>query len=437
MNTWQFTPYAGCYLLAAGVTFLLSYMGWKMRPVRGATYFSLFTLSTGIWTLGYLFGFFNTQLGWKLAMLRVEYIGNICTNYFWILFAIVYVHYDQWLNKRMLVLLGIVPVITLIQILVVQQHDLFYRVYNLTTEGGLILSTKVYGPGFYLWAGYAYLLFSVGGMILIWGIFRMPNQFRRQAIPILLVIAISLIFNFIYISGNNPIDPYDPTPLSFIIIGVLFIIIMRRYKFLDIVPVAYNLVFENINTGVIIVDERAYILEINLAAKHILNRSQKDILGKPILDVFPEHRKLIENFWNAQETKTEIKTGDAKHSYELQITPLSYKTGKSAGHIFMLFDISQRKWMEEEQNSLILKLREKNLQLTEALEEIKTLRGIIPICTSCKKIRDDKGYWNQVEIYIQQRSEAKFSHGICPECSDKLYGDKDWYIKMKMKKEKK
>jgi hypothetical protein len=59
----------------------------------------------------------------------------------------------------------------------------------------------------------------------------------------------------------------------------------------------------------------------------------------------------------------------------------------------------------------------------DALDKIKTLRGIIPICASCKKIRDDKGYWNQLERYIDEHSEAHFSHGICPECAAKLYPD--------------
>jgi hypothetical protein len=59
----------------------------------------------------------------------------------------------------------------------------------------------------------------------------------------------------------------------------------------------------------------------------------------------------------------------------------------------------------------------------DALNKIKTLRGIIPICASCKKIRDDKGYWNQLESYIREHSEAVFSHGICPECTENLYPD--------------
>ncbi|MFZ5570746.1 MAG: response regulator [Thermodesulfobacteriota bacterium] len=59
--------------------------------------------------------------------------------------------------------------------------------------------------------------------------------------------------------------------------------------------------------------------------------------------------------------------------------------------------------------------------LEKALDEIKTLKGLIPICSNCKKIRDDKGFWNHFETYISEHTEAAFSHGICPECVAKLY----------------
>lgn len=62
-------------------------------------------------------------------------------------------------------------------------------------------------------------------------------------------------------------------------------------------------------------------------------------------------------------------------------------------------------------------------ELRDALSRVKTLSGLLPICASCKKIRDDKGYWNQIETYIKERSEAEFSHSICPECRKKLYPD--------------
>ncbi|HLP09576.1 MAG TPA: response regulator transcription factor [Opitutaceae bacterium] len=67
------------------------------------------------------------------------------------------------------------------------------------------------------------------------------------------------------------------------------------------------------------------------------------------------------------------------------------------------------------------RLAAKVCELQEALAQIKTLRGIVPICASCKRVRDDAGYWRQVEAYVAAHSEATFSHGICPECMAKLY----------------
>ena len=67
--------------------------------------------------------------------------------------------------------------------------------------------------------------------------------------------------------------------------------------------------------------------------------------------------------------------------------------------------------------------RELKTKIVEAVAQIKTLRGLLPICASCKRIRDDKGYWSQIELYVREHSEAEFSHGICPECFQKLYPD--------------
>ncbi len=71
----------------------------------------------------------------------------------------------------------------------------------------------------------------------------------------------------------------------------------------------------------------------------------------------------------------------------------------------------------ELQDTLAMKIQE----LRQALDQIKTLSGIVPICAACKKIRDDTGYWQQVEIYIQHHTEAHFSHGLCPECAKRLF----------------
>ena len=77
--------------------------------------------------------------------------------------------------------------------------------------------------------------------------------------------------------------------------------------------------------------------------------------------------------------------------------------------------------MNNELSNLTRELHRKNVALQQAMEEIKVLKGLLPICSYCKKIRDDKGYWNQLEEYITTHSEAVFSHGICDDCMTKLF----------------
>ena len=83
-------------------------------------------------------------------------------------------------------------------------------------------------------------------------------------------------------------------------------------------------------------------------------------------------------------------------------------------------EIEERKLAQIEKDNMIVELK-------DALLKVKTLSGLLPICASCKKIRDDKGYWNQIESYIHEHSEAEFSHSICPNCAKRLYPDLDLY----------
>ncbi len=112
------------------------------------------------------------------------------------------------------------------------------------------------------------------------------------------------------------------------------------------------------------------------------------------------------------------------------------------GFIFLVFKLrvkqltkrqAELEYIVKERTADILnqkeKINEKNKKLSDYITELKVLRGIVPICASCKKIRDTSGQWNHIETYIEKHSEAQFSHGICKDCEEKLYGDQDWYKK--------
>ena len=94
--------------------------------------------------------------------------------------------------------------------------------------------------------------------------------------------------------------------------------------------------------------------------------------------------------------------------------------GNIVGAIETIRDITNAKRTEQERERLIIELK-------EAIAQVRTLSGLLPMCTKCKKVRDDSGYWNQLETYISQHTDAHISHGLCPECMEKIYGGQDWY----------
>lgn len=109
------------------------------------------------------------------------------------------------------------------------------------------------------------------------------------------------------------------------------------------------------------------------------------------------------------------KDGNTRY-VEVHADPIFDSGGRVVQMIEYAHDVTERKLAEAERERLIGELQ-------DALSKVKLLSGFLPICASCKKIRNDKGYWQQIEAYIGDHSEAQFSHGICPECAKKLYPD--------------
>lgn len=105
--------------------------------------------------------------------------------------------------------------------------------------------------------------------------------------------------------------------------------------------------------------------------------------------------------------------------FQAYVEPLRTQAGQITGCIGVAIDITERARAEEEVERLLM-------QLQDALAKVKILRGLLPICSACKKIRDDKGYWSQIEQYIREHADVQFSHGICPDCRRKLYPDLEW-----------
>jgi PAS domain S-box-containing protein len=170
------------------------------------------------------------------------------------------------------------------------------------------------------------------------------------------------------------------------------------------------------------------IIDWNPQATATFGWSREEVIGRPLVETIvpmkyrEAHLRGLNRFLSTGEGPvlnrpieiTALHRDGREFAVELTISPL--RRGK--GYIFNAFihDITERKKAEAEREALIQDLQ-------AALANIKALSGLLPICASCKKIKDDQGYWQQVETYIGNRTEAEFTHGLCPECAQRYRED--------------
>lgn len=193
----------------------------------------------------------------------------------------------------------------------------------------------------------------------------------------------------------------------------------------------YQDLYDNAPDMFVLVDaETATVLQCNRTTSEMLGYAKEEIIGRPVFDLYtPEDAEyantdmfpkfLKTGFIKGEELKLQRKDGSTI-DVSLNASAVRDENGSILQSRSVWRDISRRKVAEAEREELI-----QNLQ--EALREIKTLKGILPICSFCKKVRDDKDNWEQLDVYIHKYSDAALSHGICPECAKEHYPDIDIY----------
>ena len=182
----------------------------------------------------------------------------------------------------------------------------------------------------------------------------------------------------------------------------------------------YQLLFENSLDGIMLTAPDGSIFDANPAACRIMGRTREEILQEGregLMDAGDSRLSVM----IAERQRTGRAHGEltAKRKdgtrFPVEISSVVFLSRVGGLRTCMIIrDITERKAAEAERERLIWELQ-------DALGRVKTLSGLLPICASCRRIRDEQGAWHNLEIYIRKHTEAEFSHGICPECQRNLY----------------
>lgn len=154
--------------------------------------------------------------------------------------------------------------------------------------------------------------------------------------------------------------------------------------------------------------------------KQMIGIAGSDMTGKTMAELFPPEfaAKITADDYTVVSNGKILKLDEELNGRSYTTIKFPLAQGERTLLAGYTIDITERRKAEEERETIILELK-------DAIVKIKQLSGMLPICASCKKIRDDKGYWNRIETYITEHSEVLFSHGLCPDCAKKAYEELD------------
>lgn len=195
----------------------------------------------------------------------------------------------------------------------------------------------------------------------------------------------------------------------------------RRVAELEEIGKHQHNLFEYSGESIFVIDLATFrFLTVNGNAARRLGYSREELLQMKLdeIEIAPPDGPPHTDSWKSTVSGTAyyecIHLRQDGSEMPVEVSSRLAQSGNRQVLLHFVRDIAKRKQREAERERLVQELQ-------EALAQVKTLSGLLPICANCKKIRDDQGYWHNVEVYVRDHSEARFSHGICPECMTKLY----------------
>jgi PAS domain-containing protein len=327
----------------------------------------------------------------------------------WMLFALSRTGHET-LARRLRFMIAAVPAVALAMVFTNDLHHLHWKGwYYLHVGPFTLLRATAYGWWFWVIYSLNAACALVGAGLLVKALFRSSRALNRQTALIAAAAAIPLLVNVIYVSRIFPDLQKDWSPVGYGLSALLLYLGAAFNRLFDLAPIARRALLEALDDPLVAVDGDGRVVDANPAARWRFSLPDEPI-GAPAADsVFLA--LAIARCQPGHAVEVEL-TPDNDRWYSCRVAELP--AGGRMLRLYALRDITAQRRLLSEKTALVDRL-------TKALADIRTLQGIIPICASCKKVRDDSGYWQQVEGYLASHTQAEFSHGLCPDCRQRLY----------------
>jgi len=329
---------------------LVAYYVWQRRATAsGAMALVMLALACAEWSLGYALEIAGVDLPTKILWGKSQYIGIITVPLSWFIFAYSHANQGNWLTRRYIALLSIVPFITLILAFTTEMHGLIWKDIRIHTVGTFSALDFTHGFWFWIYWIYSNILLLMGTIFVFRSFNRMRGLFRRQNIVLLIAVLTPWFGNVLYVSGLSPIPNLDITPFAFTISVAVFAWGIFSFQLGNLAPVARDLLVEKMPDGMIVLDAQGNIVDINPAVQRALGIPASQAIGQSAKDLFSAWPSLVERYVNTLEAQDEIVfgEGESRISYELRLSPLVDSRDRLLGRVVTVHNITERKRTEE------------------------------------------------------------------------------------------
>jgi PAS domain S-box-containing protein len=330
-------------LIAALVACALAWRVWQHRS-RGSTTFAIMSAAIGWWLIGYAIELHSQTLEQALFWTRFQYLGLVSVPPLWLVFALQYgdLFRLRWLWRSGV--LAVIPAVTVLLAWTNGYHGLVWQTIDFKQVDGLRLIALQYGPWFVIHAMYSYILVLSGSVLLIRAALRAGPHYRKQIWVLTPAALIPLSGNLIYLLGLGPFRHLDLTPFLFAMSVGLCAWAIYRVQLLAVVPIARNVVIDELRDGVLVVDHFGVVADLNPAAQQLLGCT-KAALGRPLSELLPpEQWPLREALARRTPAAYELTRAGTMRELliDLQLTPLVDWRGQHSGHVLVLRDATDR-----------------------------------------------------------------------------------------------
>ncbi|MBN1135960.1 MAG: PAS domain-containing protein [Anaerolineae bacterium] len=361
----QNVPYIVVSAIAAGIAVSVAIYAWRQRAAPGGACLVLLMLAVAMWALSTAGEFAAVAVPAKIWWSKVTYLGIVGVAPSWLLFVLDYAQRNEWLAPRRIALLWIVPAITLALVFTNEWHHLIWpRITPASAAPGAILIYD-HGIGFWVEWAYSYLLLLLGTILLVRAILRPPRLYRRQAKVMLVGAAMPWVGNALYVAGLVPLPGLDLTPIAFALTGLTAVVAFLRFQILDLVPVARDMLVESMGDGVLVLDARNRVVDINRTACRFIGRDAADVIGQQASAVLAAWPDLVARYQDVPEAQSEVALDSPIGSrwLDLRISPLYDRRERLTGRLIVLHDVTARRQAEQVLQQYAGELEARNTEL--------------------------------------------------------------------------